>query len=288
MNLFALADTDIWRLPLSADVQAEVRAIFLNQEEAFNASCTSTVPFDGKYKPDEFECLEIATFAPAERMISILRDPLGTESIPVSQEILKRIKAIFTGEVVENQAKVLIQRFDRRQVLSSKGLSLFHGAEVFRKLDGPGITLDYRLCAIALNGSIRFKSFHVMRQIFDVSQYYVEATDVDIDRFVSREHLKADAAALKEVADTFIRRKVALVAESEILREVPAQELALVAREFGIDLVVEKNSDGSRDVLVVPTQREELLAFLRFLDEDYYKSPLSEARYRTNSKRRLE
>lgn len=289
MNLFAVTDTDIWRIPLSGPVQTEIAAMFRNQEEEFDSSFTAPVPFDGKYKPDDFECLFIPDFQGAARMLEAINQPLQVSAIPASSEILARIKALFTGYLHDDQIRVLVQRFDKRQVLSSRGISIFHGTDVFKKLEGPGITLDWRLAAIIRGQEVRFRSFHVLRQLFDnVAQYYVEATDTDIDSFGSQACLKVNASELKFVADTWIRRKIALVASSDILANVPVAELVTAAREFGITLLTEIPSGGTEPLLIVPTQRSDLVAFLRFLDEDYYKSPLSEARYMTNSKRRLD
>lgn len=288
MNLFALTENDVWRVPLSAPVQTEVIAMFKNQEEEFDAAYSASVPFDGKYKPEDFECLAIADFQGATRMSDALSQPLQHESIPASSEVLARIKALFTGYTHDGDARILVQRFDKRQVLSGRGISIFHSADVFKKIEGPGITLDCRLAAVIRSGELRFRSFHVMRQVFDnVSQYYVEATDTDIEAFAANTALKVDGDALKAAADTWIRRKVALVAASDILSVVPTTELVTVAREFGISLLTEQSPGTADPVLVVPTQRAELMALLRFLDEDYYKSPLSEARYMTNSKRRI-
>ena len=289
MNLFAVTDTDVWRIPLSGPVQTEVAAMFRNQEEEFDSSFTAPVNFDGKYKPDDFECLVIPDFQGAARMLEAIQQPLQVPAIPASSEILARIKALFTGYFRDEEMRVLVQRFDKRQVLSSRGISIFHSADTFKKLEGPGLTLDWRLSAVIRGQEVRFRSFHVLRQLFDnVAQYYVEATDTDIDSFGNQPCLKVNANDLKAAADTWIRRKIALVAASDILATVPVAELVTAAREFGITLVTETPAGGTEPLLVVPTMRSDLVALLRFLDEDYYKSPLSEARYMTNSKRRLD
>ena len=50
--------------------------------------------------------------------------------------------------------------------------------------------------------------------------------------------------------------------------------------------VVYQNVDG-REVLVLPNGKKDLKTLLRFLDEDYYKSPLSKTNYLSNSKRAI-
>jgi hypothetical protein len=60
MNLFALtrdSSRRVLRIPLSADIQNDVSATFKNQEADFRNSVQEEIPFDGKYKPDDGECL---------------------------------------------------------------------------------------------------------------------------------------------------------------------------------------------------------------------------------------
>lgn len=66
MNLFALTSvpgTRIVGFPLTADLQAEVEAVFAEQLRAFEDGIVETVAFDGRYVPDQGELLVIEDFA---------------------------------------------------------------------------------------------------------------------------------------------------------------------------------------------------------------------------------
>lgn len=85
------------------------------------------------------------------------------------------------------------------------------------------------------------------------------------------------------MSDSWVRRKISLVQQSGILSNVPLNEMKAVAAEFNIpfDTIEEK----SEEVIKIPEKKSDLKKLLRFLDEDYYKSPLSKTNFITNSKR---
>ena len=130
---------------------------------------------------------------------------------------------------------------------------------------------------------MRFNSFHNARLIFDLSDHYIEATDADIKAFVALGTVHVDEALLVGLADTWIRRKLALIQQSQILTKVPVLEIQAAAAGFGIMFTV-ASVNGSEQ-LVFPETKAELKTLLRFLDEDYYESPLSKTHFITNSKR---
>ena len=84
-------------------------------------------------------------------------------------------------------------------------------------------------------------------------------------------------------SDSWVRRKLWLIRESRILERVPPNDIKAIAAEFNIPVVYE-HVDGE-EKLKMPEEKKALKSLLRFLDEDYYKSPLSKTNFVTNSKR---
>ncbi|MBI5268485.1 MAG: DUF4868 domain-containing protein [Burkholderiales bacterium] len=163
---------------------------------------------------------------------------------------------------------------------------MYHSQGVYKKFEGTGLTLDTKIAAKLTGTKLQFSSFFSVRQIFDMTSYFQEATDADIQDFARLDQVSVRSLEnLIAASDTWVRRKVWLVRESGILERVPPNEIRATAAEFGIDVNYE-SVDGV-DKLVLPDGRKELKALLRFLDDDYYKSPLSQTNYLTNSKRVL-
>ena len=120
--------------------------------------------------------------------------------------------------------------------------------------------------------------------IFDMTSYYQEATDNDIKQFSALKQVHVDNVdELMAASDSWVRRKVWLVMQSNILGKVPPNDIKAIAAEFSIP--VEYVSHEGEEKIKLPADKKSLKTLLRFLDEDYYKSPLSKTNFLTNSKR---
>ncbi len=180
----------------------------------------------------------------------------------------------------------LVQSFDRRKIISNAGISLFHSGAVYRKVDGVGITLDTALAAVLEGANLKFFSFFVIRQIFDLNAYYNEATDADIKAFAAIATVQTPSLpAFIDMADSWVRRKVSSIAQSQILQTVPALAIAKAAARFNIN--IDTSEVNGQSVVILPTSKTELKKLLRFLDEDYYQSTLLSENYLTSSKRKV-
>ncbi|GAA3720426.1 hypothetical protein GCM10022421_30900 [Oceanisphaera sediminis] len=288
-NLFALTSDPAKRIvkfDLSSAVQDDLTTYLQQQEAAFDLS-VDQIPFDGKYKPDDGEVLFIDNYDDIDNLSNAITNPLSVEVVEPTESFFGDIKALFTGYSDGNgDVKVLLQNFDRRRIISMNGLSIFHSANVYKKIEGIGLTVDSKLTAILEDGKLRFHSFFMARQMFDLSEYYKEATNDDITIFSSSDAVQvSDVDNLIEISDSWVRRKISLIQQSDILELVPINVMKAVASEFNIPFVtVDVNGD---EVIKIPSNKSDLKVLLRFLDEDYYKSPLSNTSFVTNSKRAL-
>ena len=289
LSLFALTSDPAKRIVkfnLSNDVQADLTTYLKDQESSFDLQQDEIV-FDGKYKPDAGEVLCIENYDDIDNLESAIRNPTSLDLVDPSEDFFNDIKALFSGYILETGGvKVLLQNFDRRKIISTNGLSIFHSANVYKKIEGIGLTIDHKLTATLEEGKLKFFSFHNTRQIFDLSEYYKDATDDDVIEFSNMDLIKsADNSQLLEMSDSWVRRKISLIQQSGILQNVPINEMKAVATEFSIPFItVTENGD---ELIKIPDNKSDLKKLLRFLDEDYYKSPLSKINFITNSKRVL-
>ena len=274
----------IVRFAVDNEVQVSMTAYLAAQVEAFGSDCEE-VPFDGNYKPEHGEMLVIEEFEDLDSLSKVVCAPLD---VPVADPFnfeFDQIKALFFGQKQEDDNWVVyLQSFDRRRVISSAGFSIFHSKETFKRIDGAGLTLDNKLAAKLFGSKLYFFSFFHIRQIFDMSNYYQEATDNDIKQFSELKELHVENInELMAASDSWVRRKVWLVMQSTILSKVPLNDIKAIAAEFSIP--IEYVTQDGNEKIKIPRDRKSLKTLLRFLDEDYYKSPLSKTNYLTNSKR---
>lgn len=274
----------IVRFAVSHDVQTSMTAYLTEQIEAFGAGCEE-VPFDGNYKPDQGEMLVIEEFEDLDNLSKVVSVPLDVPVADPTSLDFDQIRALFFGHnETDGTWTVYLQSFDRRRVISSAGFSIYHSNDTYKRIEGSGLTLDNKLAARLRGTKLSFFSFFHVRQIFDMSSYYQEATDSDIKQFSTLKELHVENVdELMAASDAWVRRKVWLVMQSNILGKVPLNDIKAIAAEFNIP--IEYVAQDGREKIKLPGDKKSLKTLLRFLDEDYYKSPLSKTNYLTNSKR---
>lgn len=290
LNLFALTDdpgNKIVKFAIAHEIQDNLTAFFLGQEREFTDNIEETIEFDGKYKPEQGELLKISNFDDLDNLEDAIIRPLSVPDITPTEEIFGTIKALFTGYSVDGSAKILIQRFEKRRIITNNGFTIFHENNTYRKIEEIGLTVDGKLTGVLHNGTLTFKSFHVMRQIFDLTDYYKEATDNDIEQFSQLDTIKIENLSnFLSLSDSWIRRKIALVQQSGILESVPLRTIKAVADGFLVPLKITMENEMQK--IDMPNDRKAIKAILRLLDEDYYESPLSQTHCIANSKRKVE
>ena len=286
-HLFAILQgkQEVRLLPLHQSLQTQISALFESQESAFRSEDAEELDFDPSLRPDEDQIIRIPAFVLPDAIRSALENPLGVTPLSFSPETADRIVGLFVGGLAPN-LKVLLQTFNRRQMLTASGLSIILRGDTFRRLDEPGLVLDSRLSAVVDGGDLFLRSYTQAARVLDLTEYYQEATDEEITEFAGSERLYCeDLDGMKAAADTWVRRKVAILAKSGVMAQLSPKKAKTIAAEFKISIGIKRV--GGKDRIVLPQDRQALKELLRFLDEDYYKSALSDARYVSHSKRKL-
>jgi hypothetical protein len=245
------------------------------------------VPFDGSYKPNDDEGLSICNFHLPEAITDAIRNPLGLQTFVYDKDSEPDIKAIFIGIRTEaNNTEVFtvaFQRFRKEQYLSTKKFSLFFENNTFKIENRWGIGITDMVDCVFTQSELRFSSYYYTRQIFDLSEYYRSATDSEVRNFSSLELLSiADKDQFQSMADTWIRRKIAAINDSGVLKNNTAAKIKRLAQNCGLEIIVENKK------LIIPADKKKLKEILGFLDDEVYKGAFTEETYITNSKRKVQ
>lgn len=83
------------------------------------------------------------------------------------------------------------------------------------------------------------------------------------------------------MADTWIRRKIAMINDSKVLTNYTASEIKTIAADTGVSI------DIKEEKIVIPNDKETIKVILGFLDEEAYRGPFSQKTYLANSKRAI-
>ena len=289
--LFAWMDTkdksvQVKRIVEDQDTQKAIDHLF---GDASNQMVTDKTPveFDGKYTPDPdgAEYLFIDSFSLPEEIISAIKNPQALEALEPESDEIPKIKALFVG--VYSTANgvdtytAAFQKFKSDQYISAKKIHLFLSGNTFVADNRIGITIGKHIDCLFVDSKLQFTSFFFARQVFDLSDYYREATNSDIVDFIGNEAIfMDDGEVFSSVANSWERRKIASIMDSGILRDCTARTIKSIAKQTGIELSVKDKK------IVIPADKKERRIVLGFLDEEVYKGAFSQTIYQTNSKRK--
>ncbi|WP_271437096.1 hypothetical protein [Lentibacter algarum] len=283
-SLFALCrvgdENVVKRIPLQAGVQAELEALFDEQETAFLAGRDEEVAFDGGWKPDRNQLLTINDAALVALFNETLENgPAAYDSLDIADYADAGIKAIFTkSEVVEG--RVLVQRFRTSQFLQKSGITLVFNNNRFGKLSEHGFALDARLTLIIEGDVVKFQSFHSLRTVLTVQYHFEQATDAEVTTFAEHGHFHVENRALFDAAmDERSRKLIRGISASGILVDHNVASIIEKAGTVGLQIT---EQDGK---LVLPGEKRRLKTILSFLEESVFKGVFSEQVFETNSKR---
>ena len=290
LNFFAIVRIDeniaINRINTNQEVQEKLLGVFLRAYGSFLDDDTEEVEFSGTYRPEEEELLYIDPYEPPDEFVEAISNPAGVAPLVMESNQIPPIKAIFTGWEDKEGVHILYQLFKKNQFLTRSGISLILSNDTFRHLSDPGIVISYEITAYQRGSRLLFNSFTQLRQIFDMSQHYREATDSDITNFVANDNVHVeDEESFRENSDTWVRRKLALISDREILQNVAPTQIREAATEYNLDIQIREVN--GKDCISMPAVKKELKNLLRFLDEDYFSGPISAEKYLSNSKRNL-
>lgn len=278
-------DDYVYRLEMNATTQQELCISFSNAHDEL-LDGKSRVVFDGSYKPLTDEFLTIENFQLASEIMDAIRDPIGVKSFQKENGVFPEIKAVFIGERIESndseKFNIAFQRFRKEQYISPKMFNLFLNESTFFQEKRYGISIADSIDCFFTENELQFVSFFFARQIFDLSGYYRSATDQEVASFVTNEKLLIeDTEAFKSMANTWIRRKIAMINDLKVLENYSASQIRTLASKVDIKIDIENRK------IKLPNDKESVKIILGFLDEEAYKGPFSKNTYLANSKRAI-
>ena len=281
------SNSTVMRIELDADTQKLICCTFSKAVQSLTSN-KETIEFDGRYKPEQDEILQISNFRLADQIKDAVRNPIGVNAYEKIKGEYPPIKAVFVGEIVDEgnteKYSVAFQRFRKEQYISTTNhINLFWSNNTFRHEKSYGISISDAIdCFYAPDEKLQFMSFYYARQIFDLRELYRSATTQEVNSFTSNESLSFENADSFEVmSDSSIRRKIAAINDSEVLKKYQAMEIKRLAQESGISITV------INDKIVIPNDKEQIKLILGFLDEEAYKGPFSKVTFLANSKRKV-
>ena len=282
-NFFAIVDepTDrLKRIQTVQGLQGELSEFFDGQIDEFKAD-KEEIDFTEGYSPSTGEISFIENYQLADDIVQALENPLNVSLLNLPADSEEKIRGVFGGIWSPQKKLAFFQVFDSRRALAKKWTILSSG-QTFSKLDKGGLILDKKLVALVEEGKLYFESFFFARRILKLDTFFREATDLEIDLFISSPIFEVgDAEKIKKVSDSFIRKKIAVLTKNNTLSNLTVPQIQTAAQRYNVSV---QSSNGK---ILFPEERREIKELLRVVDEDYFTTAITQRKCITNSKKVL-
>ncbi len=274
---------EVRHVQLTRQLSDQLDGVFLQQELQFNIGIDDVIEFTGEWKPDVNELLVIRDLPEAQALLNAAnQNAIALPALDVRNFQGQGVKALYAA-IGEGQGKrLLVQNFLPQQVLSG-GFTLISNGEVLRRLTEPAFSLGTQLLAIITSANeVRFKSYAMLRRVFNVTPIFREATDVELRAFCAHGSLAvADIQTFVAGADEGIRKHVHAIAKADVFANHPVEDIRAQAASIGFPVTINQGR------IEIPVGRKETKALFSFLLNKVYLGPIDRQLFITNSNRRL-
>ena len=189
---------------------------------------------------------------------------------------------------------MLFQNFTKGHIIQPGGY-VFFGPDAFsdpnlyKTADSRLLRFDNKLSAVYLpeERKLLFDSYRNVNTFLPISDYYDEASEKDIHNILDHELFECDDKnAVVNNATQFMRRRFAILKDSEILDILSAEKLSAEkvkeqADKHNISIQV---NDGK---IIFPTENDQAKILLQFLNQEIFQGSLTNEIFETNSKKKV-
>ena len=171
---FILTDGSIRKVLLTDEAVQDIVALWEPSYTKFISDEITEVAFDGSYKPDKDEVLYVTMGLP-DCFADIPDNTNNYNEVVIPGDSIKTICLYHDGNYY-------FQNFMNNYILKTSNIPLIWSGDTFKKFDEQkAFTIEETVNAIYHNRKLYFRSYASARQIFDLSAFYTEATNADID-----------------------------------------------------------------------------------------------------------
>lgn len=274
---FILTDGSIRKVLLTDEAVRDIVALWEPSYTKFVRDEITEVAFDGSYKPDKDEVLYVTMGLP-DSFADIPDNTNNYNEVAIPGDSIKTICLYHDGNYY-------FQNFMNNYILKTSNIPLIWSGDTFKKFDEQkAFTIEETVNAIYHNGKLYFRSYASARQIFDLSAFYTEATNADIDNVFGNDVFAGtDCEWMKENSDSVMRKQIKSIEDSGILAglNVTTKKFKSWAKKAGILEGVYNTGN-----LVFPKNKKECKVILSFLNDDIFEGHFTKSIYLSNSKRK--
>jgi len=289
LTFFAVVSDDqaadsVYRLVIDPALQKELSEYFLEEAgERFLSGRLERVPFQSGWQDaEDGEVIQIGGFPMPANYVDACSSAIDTPPLTLPLKGGWRIRGLL-AYTSRPRKLYIFQPFNKRRLISLQRTGLFL-RDRFERIEGFALSFDGPVGAVHDGGDLFFLSFRKAASLLDLSAYFQDATNPEIQEVLAHDLMSAeDESTTLQTADKWMRRRFSMLRSSGLLDATSVQAIAKAAKAF--NLPIRTTTKRGKHQLVFPAEFREAKELLRFLNEEMYEGPITSKQYVTNAKR---
>lgn len=272
---FILEDGSIRRISISPATLRVIVDMWETQLAKFISDAVTPILFDGQFKPGDDEVLYV-DFSLPKQFSKIPDNTAEYDEVLLPEDKVKTLALYHDG-------KYYFQCFSKHFVLKQKNIVLFRKSDNYELFtDTSAFNVGDMVHAVYHDGRYYFLSYAQGKQIFDLSTFYHEATNSDIEETFRHDlFLGSDVEWLKANSDSVMRKQITLLSKSGLLDTINVSSRNF--KSWAKKAAINKDIYSSGHI-VFPKDKKQCKMVLSFLNEDIFEGIFSKKIFISNSK----
>ena len=285
MNLVAIIRnrkrTDLLRISLPSSMMEILKQTWSIKYEDFSSQLNQ-VDFEPDYKLKRNQCYRMVDFELPDWMSELTSQTvMSMDEIGGNFETYRMIQgtvAFFRNN--QNEELLLFQDSSTSNFITPGRFLQLEG-DTFSITEHPGFLLDSQLSAVYQSKEriLLFRNFRAVNSFLPIFDFYKKVSERGIRELLSHDLLVTkDKETWVEDANQWFRTRFSRLKNSRILSRYTAEEIKALSKGYDVQIEILNGR------IVLPSDSGKAKKLLRFLNEEYFKGPITDTIYETSRK----
>jgi hypothetical protein len=282
-----LSNYELRHVHVDQDTQQDLTTTFSREADRFlhNKEPINFVP--SYLTAQAGEVLVARDFTLPENFAECVADPNHCDDMDPEDLNGRHVKAL-VGAIADDDGLVrraIFKELSGARIIDQSPRNFFLRRSTLTRIDRPGLSVPEPVHAVYEGDDLYFHSYDTAKKFLDLAGIYSEAAREDVETFLRTAPVAFEGEGnLYDLTDSWSRRRISMIVADPVWERMSLREICNRAEALPFDVATR----NSGTVLLLPNDRANLKEVIRFINQDIFRSILTDELHYAGSKVRLD
>lgn len=232
--------------------------------------------------------MPLEAFPPVQARVEDVPSDLWEPFFNPNEDFLKNLKAVYTSICFETERRLIIGQCRSQNRLINKGIGAIFNDQLFTKVDlSKVLGFDSDIDFIVWDGFLFIKSLEKFETLFGFREATSQTARQAFEAIVAALPIEDHESVLEMLTGRARHlRKLAKISQIDYLDTLEAKNIAAQIEEHQLPMRLEVSDGKMKIILDDPNDANAGMELLRLIDDDLWRSALTDRRYAARAKDR--